>query len=109
MFQMWVVVHLITFFVGFALSYGLSAIQAEHLPEVIFRACQLGSKVVFLIPLSTTFRSISDLLLPSGTLSIGGRHFDSVEVFAVANSLAIVLFVLFTLFSWLAEKRIDAE
>ena len=103
--QMWPGTHLVTFAIGFALSLGLSLIQAEHIPEVIYRASQLGSKVVFLIPVSTGFRAISDSLLPSGYLMIGNRQFDSVEVFTLATALAIVLFVCFTLFSWLAEKR----
>lgn len=109
MLQMWVIVHLITVFVGFSLSFGISAFQAEHIAEVIYRACQLGSKAVFLIPISTAFRAITDSLQPSGYLSIGGRLFASVEIFAVANSLAIALFLLFTLFSWLAEKSVDAR
>jgi len=105
--QMWVVVHLITFSIGFSLSFGISAVQAEHIPEVIYRSSQLGSKAIFLIPMSTAFRAISDSLLPSGNLSILGRHFNSVEVFAFATSTAILLFVLFTLISWLAEKSVD--
>lgn len=109
MLQMWIVIHLITFTIGFSLSFGISAFQAEHIAEVIYRACQLGSKAVFLIPISTAFRAITDSLQPSGYLSIGGRQFDSVEVFAVANSLAILLFLLFTLLSWLAEKSVDEE
>jgi hypothetical protein len=103
--QMWTGTHMVTFAIGFALSLGLSLIQAEHIPEVIYRASQLGSKVVFLIPASTGFRAISDSLLPSGYLMIGNRQFDSVEVFTLATALAIVLFVMFTLFSWLADKR----
>lgn len=108
MLQMWYVTHLITFTIGFTLSFGISAVQAKHIPEVIFGASQLGSKAVFLIPISTGFRAISDSLLPSDDLSFGSYQFDSVEIFAVANSTAIVLFVLFTIFSWLAEKSVDA-
>jgi len=109
MLQMWFGSHLITFVIGFTLSFGISAVQTKHIPEVIFGASQLGSKAVFLIPVSTAFRAISDSLLPSDNLSIGSYQFDSVEVFAVANSIAIVLFVLFTIFSWLAEKSVYAE
>jgi len=105
--QMWTAVHLITFGIGFSLSFGISAVQAKHIPEVIYRSCQLGSKAVILIPISTGFRAISDVLLPSGYLSIGGRQFDYPEVFAFATSSAIVFFLLFTLFSWLAERSID--
>jgi len=107
--HMWPGTHLATFTIGFTLSLGLSLIQAEHIPEVVYRASQLGSKVVFLIPASTGFRAISDSLLPSGYLMIGSRQFNSVEVFTMATALAIVLFVMFTLFSWLANKRADAE
>jgi hypothetical protein len=103
--QMWGGTHMVTFAIGFALSLGLSLIQAEHIPEVIYRASQLGSKVVFLIPLSTGFRAITDSLLPSGYLSVGSRQFNSVEVFTLGTASAMALFVLFTLFSWLAEKK----
>jgi hypothetical protein len=108
LFQMWTAVHLITFTIGFVLSFGLSVSQAEHIPEVIYRASQLGSKAIFLIPVSTGFRAISDSLLPSANLSIGEVEFNSVEVFTYATSLALVLFLIFTLFSWLAEKRGEA-
>lgn len=103
--QMWIGAHLVTLVIGFTLSLGISVVQAEHIPEVIYRASQLGSKAVFLIPASTAFRAISDSLLPSGGLTIGGRQFDSVEIFTLATATAMVLFVLFTLIGWLAEKR----
>jgi hypothetical protein len=106
--QMWIGAHLVTLGIGFALSLGISVLQAEHIPEVIYRSCQLGSKAVLLIPASTAFRAISDSLLPSENFSIGGRQFDSVEVFTLATALAMLLFVLFTLFSWLAEKRMES-
>ena len=109
MLQMWTGVHLITFTIGFVLSFGISVIQAEHIPEVIYRACQLGAKALFLIPLSTGFRAISDSLLPSANLSIGELEFNSVEVFTFATALAMLLFLLFTLFSWLAEKKSEAR
>ena len=105
MLQMWTGVHLITFTIGFILSFGISVLQAEHIPEVIYRACQLGSKALILIPLSTGFRAISDSLLPSSNLSIGDFEMNSVEVFTYATALAMVFFLLFTIFSWLAEKR----
>lgn len=107
--QMWVGAHLITFAIGFTLSFAISLVQAEHIPEVIYRSCQLGSKAVLLIPASTGFRAISDSLLPSGNLLIGGRQFNSVEVFTLATALALLLFVIFTLFSWLAEKRVEGH
>lgn len=103
--QMWIGAHLITFTVGFVLSFGISVLQAEHIPEVIYRACQLGSKTLILIPISTGFRAISDTLLHSDNLSIGDFEMSSVEVFTYATALAMVFFLLFTIFSWLAEKR----
>ena len=107
--QMWTGAHLITFAIGFFLSFGISVSQAEHIPEVIYRACQFGSKVLFLIPLSTGFRAISDTLLPSDSHSLGGVEKNSVEVFTYATSLALLLFLLFSIFSWLAEKRAEAR
>jgi len=107
MLQMWMGAHLITVAIGFGISFGLSVVQAEHIPEVIYRATQLGSKVLFLIPMSTGFRAISDAVLPSDSFSLGGVDLSSAEVFAYATSLAIGLFLLFTLTSWLAEKRAE--
>jgi hypothetical protein len=103
--KMWLGAHLITFTIGFVLSFGLSVVQAEHIPEVIYRASQFGSKVLFLIPASTGFRAISDTLLPSGSFTLGSFDLSSAEVFAYATSLALVLFLLFTISGWLAEKR----
>lgn len=103
--QMWSGIHLITFAIGFTLSFGISAFQAEHIPEVVYRSSQLGSKAVILIPASTAFRAFRDTLLPSGKLSIGGHQFNSVEVFTLGTVIAILLFVLFSVISWLADKR----
>jgi len=109
MLQMWSGAHLITFTIGFILSFGLSVVQAEHIPEVIYRASQLGSKVLFLIPVSTGFRAVSDAVLPSGSFTLGSFDLSSAEVFAYATVLAMVLFLLFTVASWLAEKKAEAE
>ena len=105
MMQMWMGAHLITVAIGFGISFGLSVIQAEHIPEVIYRATQLGSKVLFLIPISTGFRAISDAVMPSDSFSLGSADLSSAEVFAYATTLALVLFLLFTIASWLAEKK----
>jgi len=107
--QMWTGANLITFAIGFVLSFGMSVSQAEHIPEVIYRACQFGSKVLFLIPISTGFRAISDTLISSDNLSVGNFELNSVEVFTYATALAMLLFLLFTLFSWLAEKKSEAR
>lgn len=108
MLQMWAGAHLITFTIGFMLSFGLAVIQAEHIPEVIFRSSQLGSKALYLIPMSTGFRAVTDLMMPSGHLSVIGRQFDYAEVFAIATSSAIVLILLFTIINWLAERSVNA-
>lgn len=105
MLQMWMGAHLITVAIGFGVSFGLSVIQAEHIPEVIYRASQLGSKALFLIPISTGFRAISDTVLTSDSLTIGSVDLSSAEMFAYATVLALVLFLLFSITSWLAEKR----
>lgn len=107
MLQMWTGAHLITFTIGFILSFGLAVIQAEHIPEMIFRSSQLGGKALFLIPLSTGFRAVSDTVLPSGSFTLGSVEISYSEVFAYSTSLAIGLFLLFTLSSWLAEKRAE--
>lgn len=105
LFEMWTAVHLITFTIGFVLSFGLSVSQAEHIPEVIYRASQLGSKAVFLIPVSTGFRAITDSILPAANLLIGEAEFNSVDVFAYATSAALVLFLIFSALSWWVEKK----
>lgn len=105
MLQMWTGAHLITFVVGFVLSFGLSVVQAEHIPEVIYRASQLGCNALFLIPLSTGFRAVSAIQRPSDSLTLGNVDLSSAEVFAYATTLALVLFLLFTLLSWLSEKK----
>jgi len=107
MLQMWTGAHLITVSIGFGISFGLSVVQAEHIPEVIYRATQLGSKVLFLIPVSTGFRAISDAVLPSDSFSLGNLEISSAEIFAYTTVLAMVLFLLFTIASWLAEKRAE--
>ena len=107
--QMWAGAHGITFAIGFVLSFGLAVSQAEHIPEVIYRASQFGSKILILIPLSTGFRAISDTLLPSGSLLLGNVEMNSVEVFTYSTALALLLFLLFTILSWLAEKRAEVR
>jgi hypothetical protein len=106
--QMWTGAHLITFLIGFILSFGVSVSQAEHIPEVIYRASQFGTRILFLIPISTGFRAISDAMLPAGFLYIGDIEMSSSEVFTYASSLAIGLFILYTITGWLAEKKADA-
>ncbi|REL24916.1 hypothetical protein DYD21_15435 [Rhodohalobacter sp. SW132] len=109
MLQMWMGAHVITVAIGFGISFGLSVVQAEHIPEVIYRATQLGSKVLFLIPMSTGFRAISDTVLPSDSFSLGNLEISSAEMFAYTTVLAMVLFLLFTITSWLAEKRAEKD
>jgi hypothetical protein len=106
--QMWIGAHLVTLLIGFVLSFGISVVQAEHIPEVIYRACQLGSKALFLIPLSTGFRAIADSLLPSSPLTIGRFEMSSVDVFTFATALAMALYLLFAIMIWLAERRSEA-
>lgn len=106
---MWTGAHLITFTIGFVLSFGLSVSQAEHIPEVIYRASQFGSKIFILIPLSTGFRAISDTLLPSRPFTLGDITMNSVEVFTYITAVALVLFLLFTISGWLAEKRAEVS
>lgn len=103
--QMWLGAHLVTFIIGFTLSLGISLVQAEHISEVIYRASQLGSKALFLIPISTGFRAITDSLLPSSPLAIRDIELSSVDVFTYATASAMVLFAILTLLSWMAEKR----
>lgn len=107
MLQMWAGAHLITFTIGFMLSFGLAVIQAEHIPEVIFRSSQLGSKALYLIPMSTGFRAVSDTFLPSGSFTFDNIEISSTQVFAYSTSMAIGIFLLLTLTSWLAEKRAE--
>ena len=105
--QMWTGAHLITFLIGFIFSFGVSVSQAEHIPEVIYRGSQFGTRILFLIPISTGFRAISDTLLSSGFLSIGDINISSVEVFTYGTALAIGLFIFFIIFGWLAEKKAE--
>ncbi len=105
--QMWTGVHLITFTIGFVLSFGLSVSQAEHIPEVIYRGSQFGSKILFLIPLSTGFRAISDALIPSRPFTLGDITMNSVEVFTYTTAAAMGLFLVFEILSRLAEKRVE--
>jgi hypothetical protein len=107
MLQMWTGAHLITFTIGFVLSFGLSVSQAEHIPEVIYRASQFGSKILILIPLSTGFRAISDTLFPSRPFKLGDIKMNSVEVFTYATAAALVLFLLFAILSRMADKRVE--
>jgi len=106
--QMWTGAHLITFMIGFVLSFGLSVSQAEHIPEVIYRASQFGSKILILIPMSTGFRAISDTLFPSRPFTLGDITMNSVEVFTYATAVALVLFLLFAILSRMADKRVEA-
>lgn len=105
--QMWTGAHFITYTIGFALSFGLSVSQAEHIPEVIYRVSQFGNKLLFLIPLSTGFRAISDALFPSRPFTLGDVTMNSVEVFTYATAAALVLFLLFAILSRMAEKRVE--
>jgi hypothetical protein len=105
--QMWTGAHLITFLIGFILSFGVSVSQAEHIPEVIYRGSQFGTRILYLIPITTGFRAISDTLLSSGFLSIGDVEMSSVEVFTYGTAIAIGLFLLYTVSGWLAEKNAE--
>lgn len=107
--QMWAGVHLVTFAIGFILSFGISVVQAEHIPEVIYRACQLGSKALFLIPLSTGFRAISDSLLSLSPLTIHKFEMSSVDIFTIATAMAMVMYLVFAVTIWLTEKGIEND
>lgn len=102
---MWIGAHLVTLMIGFVLSLGISLVQAEHIPEVVYRASQLGSKALFLIPFSTGFRALSDSLLPTSSLTIANMELSSVDVFTYATASAMALFAILSLLSWVAEKR----
>ncbi len=101
------VFHMITCIIIFLIIWSWALLGSQHIREIIYRTCRLGSILAILLPVVTGLVSllwaVADAGRPSGFLP----GYSALEIPAYAAAVALLLILLFLTGSYLAARKMD--
>ena len=99
--------HVLTCVFVFFIIWSWSFLGSQHIREIVYRTCRLGSILALLLPVVTGFVSIiwaaTDAGRPPGFLS----GYSALEIPAYAAAGTLLLILLFLTGSYLAASKMD--